>query len=137
MSLNLSRTQNLNNGNLTYTAPSLRFTRSQASVLETVSGSSVTGRRNWYDDIYFSYNGNLLNKGSRTATADTGGTYITEESQGIEHRITLNSPQKILSHFNITPSKPLEERFNRIAFRLRWNRWNGQKIAQMIVEEIA
>ena len=104
MSLNLSRTQNLNNGNLTYTAPSLRFTRSQASVLETVSGSSVTGRRNWYDDIYFSYNGNLLNKGSRTATADTGGTYITEESQGIEHRITLNSPQKILSHFNITPS---------------------------------
>jgi len=104
MSLNLSRTQNLNNGNLTYTAPNLRFTRSQSSIVESVTGSSVTGRRSWYHDIYFSYNGNLVNKGSKTAIADTGDAFLEDESQGIEHRISLNSPQKILKYFNITPS---------------------------------
>jgi len=109
MSLNLSRTENLNTGNLTYTAPSLRFTRSQASIVETVTGGPVTGRRSWYDDIYFSYNGNLINKGSKTAQSDTGGTYITDESQGIEHRFALNSPQKVLKYFNITPSVSYRE----------------------------
>ncbi len=104
MSLNLSRTENLNTGNLTYTAPSLRFTRSQSSIVETITGGPLTGRRSWYDDINFSYNGNLINKGSKTATGDTIDTFITEESQGIEHRIALNSPQKVLKYFNITPS---------------------------------
>ena len=38
-------------------------------------------------------------------------------------------------HFNANTGTPLEEGFDRIAFRLRWNRWNGRKTAQIIVEE--
>ena len=39
--------------------------------------------------------------------------------------------------FNIDPDMPLKDHFSQIAFRLRWNRWNGRKIAQItIVEEL-
>ena len=39
-------------------------------------------------------------------------------------------------HFNALTDAPLKDNFDRIAFRLRWNRWNGQKKVQIIVEEI-
>lgn len=37
--------------------------------------------------------------------------------------------------FNAETNKPLKNSFNQIAFRLRWNHWNGKKTAQMVVEE--
>ncbi|WP_166405074.1 single-stranded-DNA-specific exonuclease RecJ [Desulfonema ishimotonii] len=36
--------------------------------------------------------------------------------------------------FNVDRNR-LENTFERIAFRLRWNRWNGRKTAQIIIEE--
>jgi single-stranded-DNA-specific exonuclease len=38
-------------------------------------------------------------------------------------------------HFNVDTSIPFMEKFDRIAFRLRWNRWNREKTAQIIIEE--
>ncbi|MDM8526449.1 single-stranded-DNA-specific exonuclease RecJ, partial [Desulfococcaceae bacterium HSG8] len=38
-------------------------------------------------------------------------------------------------HFNIDPDT-MKGRFDQMAFRLRWNRWNGRKTAQIIVEEV-
>jgi len=38
-------------------------------------------------------------------------------------------------HFNVNTGIPVNEDFDRIAFRLRWNRWNGRKTAQMVIEE--
>ncbi|MDM8552972.1 single-stranded-DNA-specific exonuclease RecJ, partial [Desulfobacterales bacterium HSG2] len=37
--------------------------------------------------------------------------------------------------FNIDTDAPLREHFHQIAFRLRWNRWNGRQTAQIIIEE--
>ncbi|WP_207679712.1 single-stranded-DNA-specific exonuclease RecJ [Desulfonema magnum] len=39
-------------------------------------------------------------------------------------------------HFNIDTDKGLRQHFDQMAFRLGWNRWNGRKTAQLIVEEI-
>ena len=39
-------------------------------------------------------------------------------------------------HFNANTGIPVKQGFDRIAFRLRWNRWNGRKTAQIIIEEI-
>jgi len=39
-------------------------------------------------------------------------------------------------HFNGNTGIPMKEGFDRIAFRLRWNRWNGRKTAQMVIEEV-
>ncbi|MDP4858314.1 MAG: DHHA1 domain-containing protein, partial [Desulfobacterales bacterium] len=38
--------------------------------------------------------------------------------------------------FNVDPSQALPERLKKIAFHLQWNRWNGGKSAQMVIEEI-
>ena len=37
--------------------------------------------------------------------------------------------------FNVDPDAALPDSFDRVAFRLQWNRWNGRKIAQMVIEE--
>lgn len=37
--------------------------------------------------------------------------------------------------FNIDPSQALPNRLRKIAFHLKWNRWNGRKSAQMIIAE--
>ncbi|MBW2043112.1 MAG: single-stranded-DNA-specific exonuclease RecJ [Deltaproteobacteria bacterium] len=37
--------------------------------------------------------------------------------------------------FNIDPDRPKPEAFSRMAFRLSWNHWNGQKTLQAVVQE--
>jgi single-stranded-DNA-specific exonuclease len=39
-------------------------------------------------------------------------------------------------HFNANTGSSIKKRLNRIAFRLRWNWWNGRKTAQIVIEEI-
>ncbi|RLB81188.1 MAG: single-stranded-DNA-specific exonuclease RecJ [Deltaproteobacteria bacterium] len=39
-------------------------------------------------------------------------------------------------HFNGNTGSSMKEGFDRIAFRLRWNRWNGGKTSQMVIEEV-
>ena len=37
--------------------------------------------------------------------------------------------------FNVDTRIPLKDTFDRMAYRLRWNRWNGRKNAQIVIEE--
>ena len=37
--------------------------------------------------------------------------------------------------FNVDTQIPLKDTFDQIAYRLRWNRWNGRKNAQIVIEE--
>ena len=37
--------------------------------------------------------------------------------------------------FNVDPNIGMPEMFDRVAFRLQWNRWNGRKNAQLVIEE--
>ena len=107
MQLSLSRTENLQTGNISYTTPNIRFTRSQASLYETFTGEAVRGKKEWYHGINFSYNSSLLNKGSKTKVNEN--EFETSESRGVEHNIGLNAPQKILKYFNIAPSLNYKE----------------------------
>jgi len=38
-------------------------------------------------------------------------------------------------HFNIDKSKPLNDRFDKIAFRLRWNHWKGTKKHKLLLKK--
>ena len=47
-----------------------------------------------------------------------------------------NSGKKISAiHFNTGPDHRNKDFFDRIAFRLRWNRWNSNKIMQIVIED--
>ena len=110
MNLNVSRTENLQNGNISYTFPQLSFSRSQTSLYETITGTSVRGKRQWYQDIYFSYNSKAIRKGSKTRQIiDTDTTYLRTISQGINHNLQFNYNQKVLGVFNINPSLSYQE----------------------------
>jgi len=37
--------------------------------------------------------------------------------------------------FNVDTRIPLKDTFDQMAYRLRWNRWNGRKNAQIVIEE--
>ncbi len=39
-------------------------------------------------------------------------------------------------HFNIDPRQPVGGHLDRVAFRLCWNRWNGNKTPQIVVQEV-
>ena len=57
-------------------------------------------------------------------------------------RMILSQPgsqtQKKLNaiHFNIDPNQPVENMLEFVAFRLKWNHWNFNKSAQLVIEEI-
>jgi lipopolysaccharide assembly outer membrane protein LptD (OstA) len=108
MNMNISRTENLQNGNISYTLPQITFSRSQTSLYETITGSGVKGKRKWYQDIYFSYNSKAIRKGSKTLnTVDS--TFTKKISQGIDHRLQFNYNQKVLGVFNLNPSLSYKE----------------------------
>ncbi len=106
MTANLSRTENLQNGRVDYTLPNISFNRSQSSIYETLTGNKLGAKRDWYQNIYFSYNSNLVRKGQkiRISPLDSADVFETEERSGINHRLSMNSPQKFLKYFNLTPS---------------------------------
>jgi len=110
MSLNLGITQNLNTQQRDVTLPNLRFSRSQSTIVETFTGKSITGTRSWYENIYFAYNGNLLHRDSKIPVGDdTTDTFDYKTKQGIEHRLSFNSPNKFLKYFNLTPAVSYNE----------------------------
>ena len=39
--------------------------------------------------------------------------------------------------FNADPGSATQTRFARMAFKLRWNRWNGSRTVQLVVENVA
>jgi single-stranded-DNA-specific exonuclease len=39
-------------------------------------------------------------------------------------------------HFNVDEQSVKEKKISRLAFKLRWNRWNGKKTAQIVVEDL-
>ncbi len=39
-------------------------------------------------------------------------------------------------HFNVDERSAKEKNFARVAFKLHWNRWNGKKTAQIVVEDL-
>ncbi len=102
MNLNVGRTENLQSGEIDYTFPRLSFTRSRSTFYETFTGKNISGKRKWYQDIYFSYDSKLIRKGAKKKTND--GIFTNSLSQGVNHNLSINAPQKVLKYFNIIPS---------------------------------
>jgi lipopolysaccharide assembly outer membrane protein LptD (OstA) len=102
MSVNANLTQNLKTGEASYTFPDVRFSRPQISLYELFTSGSMNDSRYWYQKINFTYNASMLNRGYKTLQEDS--SFMQETKKGLEHNISLNSPQKVLKYFNVTPS---------------------------------
>ena len=124
LSLNLSRTENLQTNDVTEVFPSFNFRVGRKQLF----GSKKSDEQRWYNSLYYSYS----NRGERkrivthstsfdTTIIDTGNivttiidTIITENeniNQLLTHSITLNSPQKVLKYFSVSPNIDYNEKW--------------------------
>lgn len=102
LTLNIRRDQNLQptpgQVEITDVLPSVIFNRSQTYPFRrnTPGSASTLG---WYELIGFSYNGQFINRATRTPTA-TGK--LVEERRGIQHSLPLSASPKV-GYFTIAP----------------------------------
>ena len=148
LSLNLSRTENLQSKNISGNLPNsnLRVSEVLPSFNFRVGRkqlfkSSNTNDQRWFNSIYYSYSNNGNRKRLITTIIDTIhidttiiddgvlldttiiDTIITEEvdiNQQLTHSINLNSPQKVFKYFSLNPN---------ISYNEKWiDEWNEPQI---------
>ncbi|HEV8538393.1 MAG TPA: LPS assembly protein LptD [Bacteroidota bacterium] len=117
LSLNISRQQNLQNGNISEVLPSLNFNHSQSYPFRFGKSSSNLSEGSWYEGIGLSYNASLSNnraKVSRTVGGikmnvggvDTVGNideFERDRNQTITQNMSLGIAPK-LGYITISPS---------------------------------
>lgn len=99
LTVNYSRTQDLQNGDIQETLPSVSFNMPQMYPFR----SDMTSTSEWYDQIGFNYNGQFRNQRNKRE----GDLRIRG---GFQHNISANaSPQ--VGHFNISPNFQYTEKW--------------------------
>ncbi len=109
MQLSASRNENLQTGRIDYTLPNFTFNRSQSTIYETITGERLGSKRSWYQKIYFSYNTNLIHRGSKVPTGDSLDAFEESTREGMQHRLSFSAPQKVFKYFSINPSLSVNE----------------------------
>jgi len=105
LTANLSRTENLQNGNLDFTLPRLSFTHTQSSLF---SFSPKGGKKKkWYHDIYYNYNSNFISRGKKTLQSDS--TFLQSVNSAWQHSASLSFNRKIFKYFKYRQSIRAEE----------------------------
>lgn len=116
MSLNVSRSQNLQSGNITETLPALSFNRSQSFPFRPSrkGGGDVA----WYELIGYSYSANATNNRAKTKRQVAGvktpsglqtvEVFQRDNQQNIAQSISVNASPK-LGYFTVTPSVSFQD----------------------------
>jgi lipopolysaccharide assembly outer membrane protein LptD (OstA) len=107
MSITISRRQNLQNGDIDATVPTINFSHAQSYPFRQTKktrGMSLASESGyaWYEMIGMSYSGQGMYRNSKTSTGTTGD-FMRYERQGISHTIRLNASPKA-GYFTVTPS---------------------------------
>ncbi|GAB4369487.1 MAG: putative LPS assembly protein LptD [Calditrichia bacterium] len=105
LTANISRTENLQSGNLDYTLPRLSFSHTQSNVFNYNPKKSP--RRKWYHDLYYDYRSNFVSQGRKTLQADS--TFLKSVKTGMEHSTSLSLNSKIFKYFKYRQSFNLHE----------------------------
>jgi len=123
MTLNLSRTENLQNGNISERIPQISFRRGTNKLLTAPQNAPLAVSERWYYNINYSYSANLSNEHTRELNPDSiyvdqygierdlgrDSVFVDEYQRGINHSLSFNSPGKILRYISITPSLSFRE----------------------------
>ena len=118
MSLNISRTQDLLQGSITSTIPTINFTHAQSYPFRSEKKSRGLSDASesdyaWYELIGLGYSGQFINDDNKTKTADTvtyPDGFVHYNRQGISHSFTLNASPKA-GYFTVSPFFNYNERW--------------------------
>ncbi|UCF64651.1 MAG: LPS-assembly protein LptD [bacterium] len=104
----VSRTENLQSGNIDYTLPRLSFSHTQSNIFNFDAKKSV--KRKWYHDITYAYNSNFVSSGyKRVEERDSVEIIRRDQSYGWQHRAGLAFNSKILKYFKYNQNIQFEE----------------------------
>ena len=117
ISVNASRTQNLDTGTTTDVLPQVFFRLGRKPIAEyfrRTPAETRTGRkkstpavRHWYDSIYFSYDSQFLNR--RYVSKPNETAQKVNQQIGIQHRISANSTQKVFRWISTSQNLSYQE----------------------------
>ena len=114
LSMNLSRTQNLQTKDITEILPSFNFRVGRKQLFKPTKGND----QRWYNSIYYSYSNRgerqrrlthipltviIIDSSNDTTIIDTT-TEFEDINQKITHSISINSPQKVFKYFTFDPN---------------------------------
>ena len=106
LTINYSRTQNLETGNITEDLPTLSFSKSRMYPFQSKSGNSKD--KKWYEYIGMNYSGKFRNNRKKTQI-DSVTTKHTIHG-GLDHSVNISASPK-LGHFSISPSVRLNSKW--------------------------
>jgi len=118
MTMNISRTQDLLQGSITSTIPTISFSHSQSFPFRAATASRGLSDNSgsnyaWYELIGLGYNGQFMNEDNKTKTADTldyPDGFNRVNRQGVSHSFTLNASPKA-GYFTVSPFFNYNERW--------------------------
>ncbi len=101
----VSRDENLQNGNLSYTFPRLAFSHTQSNLIPY--DPQKTRDKKWYHDIYYDYNSNFVSSGSKRLQSDS--TFLKQTELAWRHSGSLSFNHKIFNYIKYNQSARFEE----------------------------
>ncbi len=107
LTVNASRNENLQNGNVSYTLPNINLNFPSKTLYEVFTGKKLGAQRKWYQNIYFNLSSQMVHRGSKVLQKD--GTFKRSSTQGMHHQIGFSTTTKIFRYFNISPNFNLSE----------------------------
>jgi lipopolysaccharide assembly outer membrane protein LptD (OstA) len=117
LSVNLSRVQNLDTRSITETFPQASFRHGQEALINLFRSrkegsssrpSTSSEQKKWYENIYFSYNNQFLNRRAKTRISEPD-SFRVNKFTGLEHNVTLTSPLRLFRYFSLSQSLTYEE----------------------------
>lgn len=100
ISINYSRTQNLETGNINEVLPSINFNKSISYPFKSKTSNSRDQK--WYELIGYSYSSHFQNNRTKFKNS-INNSYTREINGGVEHNLNFSASPKI-GYFNISPS---------------------------------
>ncbi len=107
LTVNASRNENLQTGNISYTLPNVNLNFPQRTLYEIFTGKKLGAQRKWYQNIYVSLNSQMVHRGSKVLQSDS--TFKRSSTQGVHHQMGFSTTTKIFRYFNISPNLSLTE----------------------------
>ena len=103
LSLNVHRDQNLQNGSISATLPSINFSHSMSYPFKSSEHSGdLSDQLSWYEMIGYSYSGQFQSQTSKTWDTTVAGDYTRSSLYGAQHTVSISAAPKA-GFFTISP----------------------------------
>jgi lipopolysaccharide assembly outer membrane protein LptD (OstA) len=106
LNINIQSQQNLVTSSYSYTLPDIRFSHSQRPLF-----GEAKGEKNFYHNIYYSYNLSMKNSFFRSEeqTSDSTARVTEKDNRGVLHYLNFSAPSKIFKYITFSPSLTYQE----------------------------